>query len=770
MRKLLYGFVVAVMVIAVVIPISACSIPTPPQQFAVTFNLMGGNGVTIPSQIVGSGSTAERPNDDPTRTGFTFQGWFTASSGGAEFNFNSPIIAPTVIYARWEAVPRERVLVNFDTRQGSFIPAELVYEGDTVPRPADPMRDGYIFQGWFAQVEGGESFNFNNSITAATTIFARWIEEPSTVSAALRAVPMATDATSRDPVVIESYVDVDARRNRYLISVGRVQNQFISTIGMVHFNGITPMTFSRTDVTETTITESLSRTVSDSVTTSDTQSHTAGIQASWERKFPVAGTFRVQLNYSWTGSWTNTTVNQNSLTTNTSEAQRVSNSTSVGFTVGNHGEAAGWYRIALYSAIDIFFAISTSLDNQELLSWEVVTVARSEFFPHFEFSPTPQFDNSPEIGTEIELDDYFYTRLPIPPLPELKFVQVSAGFIHTMAINTWGELWAWGNNGSGRLGLGDTVNRNIPTRVGSQSNWVMVSASYNYTMAINSLGELWAWGGNGNRQLGLGDTNNRYVPVRVGAATNWSMISTGDYHVMAINTLGELWTWGSNDVGQLGFGDTTSRSVPVRLGTATNWAMVSVGFRHTMAINALGELWAWGQNISGQLGIGSSNNNRHTPVRVGTATNWRTVSAGFSYTTAINTLGELWSWGWNRDGQLGLGHANNRNAPTRVGTATNWLHVSSGVTHVMAINALGELWSWGSNHSGRLGLGHTSNRNVPTRVGGAIGWSYVSAGSHTAKTNTSGELWVSGPNNHGQLGDGTLTNRHSPVRISEPWL
>jgi alpha-tubulin suppressor-like RCC1 family protein len=86
---------------------------------------------------------------------------------------------------------------------------------------------------------------------------------------------------------------------------------------------------------------------------------------------------------------------------------------------------------------------------------------------------------------------------------------------------------------------------------------------------------MWAWGLNGDGQLGLGNTTNTSSPVQVGALTTWLRIGAGQYHMTAIKTDGTLWTWGRNSYGRLGIGDTNNRSSPVQIGSSTTWSVVS---------------------------------------------------------------------------------------------------------------------------------------------------------------------------------------------------
>ena len=170
-----------------------------------------------------------------------------------------------------------------------------------------------------------------------------------------------------------------------------------------------------------------------------------------------------------------------------------------------------------------------------------------------------------------------------------------------------------------------------------------------------------------------------------------------------------------------------STVLSAQAGTEWAWKQVSAGPQHTAAIRADGTLWAWGNNGYGRIGDGTItthdprgtvNNNRHTPIQIGTDANWAYVSAGVAHTVAVRTDGTLWAWGSNLHGALGDG-TNNRYAPvpTRIGMDYDWALVAAGLNHTTAVRSDGSLWAWGSDYYRRLCDDATADRHAPVRIG-----------------------------------------------------
>ncbi len=168
------------------------------------------------------------------------------------------------------------------------------------------------------------------------------------------------------------------------------------------------------------------------------------------------------------------------------------------------------------------------------------------------------------------------TATRVPSLVDV--AAISAGWEHNLALKEDGTVWAWGKNDLGQLGIAPiNTDRPVPTQVPGLSNIQAIAAGGDFSLALQSNGDVFAWGGNFFGQLADGSTRTRVAPALVQGLNNITAIAAGVNHALALegNSCNIAWAWGLNGAGQLGDGGThetrarldfSSKPVPVALG------------------------------------------------------------------------------------------------------------------------------------------------------------------------------------------------------------
>ena len=341
-----------------------------------------------------------------------------------------------------------------------------------------------------------------------------------------------------------------------------------------------------------------------------------------------------------------------------------------------------------------------------------------------------------ELGQGV---DSVNVTTPIQIGTDTDWAVVAAGMSHGLALKDDHTLWSWGHNLFGQLGDGTitvmeadgtTYNTNndsyTPQQVGS-SSWYKIAAGSYSSFAFDISGNLYAWGRNEDGQLGIGSNIDASVPTQVGASSGWTAVSSGpDTSSAQAHSLGimggNLYVWGGNDHSQLGDNSTTSTNTPTQLGTAS-WNKVSAGEGFSVAIKDDNTLWTWGDDIAGQLANGTGHVDATAPVQIGSDT-WSAISAAQRFVLALQSDNSLWSWGTNFYGQIGDGTRTimtlntstsqyevtddqQKDAPVQIGTDTDWSSVSAGAQLSQALKSNGVRYGWGRNDGGYTGTGLT---------------------------------------------------------------
>ncbi|MCL2285593.1 MAG: leucine-rich repeat protein [Firmicutes bacterium] len=378
-------------------------------------------------------------------------------------------------------------------------------------------------------------------------------------------------------------------------------------------------------------------------------------------------------------------------------------------------------------------------------------------------------------------------------------VQVAVGTHHTLVRLSNGEVWAWGSNERGQLGVNNNfaaVN-NVPVQVPLAGIASYVAAGYLSSYAVIG-GQLFAWGDNTHGQLGLAPANTpgnrRHTPAVVSGLPTVNEVAAGESHVL-VRSGNEIWGFGGNHFGQTATNNTTNTVLPPTRtvgNPAANARLISAGANHSLAISHDNRLWSAGSNSSFQSARPTSS------TGVLQYLNWsisplidpmveasvNRASGGSNFTlTLIN--GNIYAYGTdNTNGRVGrtasstVSNADRRangGYPLNNHVASNnrdIYYISAGHNHSLAVNTSGDVFAWGSNSHGQLGNGTTAstgtgnNFNMVLTQGINTAISRVAAGgTHSVAIGQNGSVWAWGGNASGQLGDGTTTSRSTPVQV-----
>jgi hypothetical protein len=191
-----------------------------------------------------------------------------------------------------------------------------------------------------------------------------------------------------------------------------------------------------------------------------------------------------------------------------------------------------------------------------------------------------------------------------------KWLQISAGHLHTCGLTTAAEIFCWGRNDHGQLGDGGTTPSPVPIRTASSSPYRFVHAGFERSCGITMTGEVHCWGERDVYSIAgsLGSTPDVLVPTPVPGVPPAVSVEIGIENFCAMTATQEAWCWGyDRGQGSLATGrgyPGTSYVPPARVAVTGAVSELAAGLLHTCVKLVTATISCAGTNIVGQLGLG----------------------------------------------------------------------------------------------------------------------------------------------------------------------
>ena len=378
--------------------------------------------------------------------------------------------------------------------------------------------------------------------------------------------------------------------------------------------------------------------------------------------------------------------------------------------------------------------------------------------------------------------------------------QIKLSDLTSCALNQKSKMYCWGYGYEGGLGYGGSTDQHSPVPVDTSSfaanepTFRNMSEGYRTQCAIATDGKAWCFGHGTYGQLGNNTTTTyQYTPelVNTSSMTNTTPhfidIAGGVYQTCAIAADGKVFCWGNASFGGIGnnsFSGIYSTPQPIdeaSFGAETStFKKLASRYYTTCGISTAGKLWCWGYNVYGELGIGLTGTNYATPQLVASPNNetFIDISAGIYSFCALSSAGNAYCWGYNGNGELGVGSYTNYSTPQSIVTQaitgeTVFHDITRSGYATFASTSSGDIWVWGYNGNYDFGDGSTVSQNMPmskvnlTYNSSPPEFKELSSGvHHSCGLTTTGEVWCWGYNAYGQLGNASTITGTLPTAVS----
>lgn len=391
--------------------------------------------------------------------------------------------------------------------------------------------------------------------------------------------------------------------------------------------------------------------------------------------------------------------------------------------------------------------------------------------------------------------------------------RVEAGENHTSVYTKEGKVYTWGAGEQGQLGTGEKEDKREAQKVGKEivetnTSEILIEEeeSYKIESKINDFNLFKEKNGEIeyeildeeigylDKQTGeiigkkegrteiiakeKGTENKGIIKVRIlekGTKPDTieiliePQVKTAGSRTAMLKVDGTVWSYGIGKYGELGTGkeETTDEPVKAILPEGTKIIKIAIGENHNLALDSKGNVWTWGRNNHNQLGIETTEEKILTPTKIQGITNIKEIECGSNTSYAIGKEGQIYSWGQNENGEGGIGNTASKIGKNEIKGITKAIEIKAGKNHAIIQKSTGEIYAIGTNQNGESGTGKEESKILNATKIENLG-TVVEIGTgdnHSMAITEDGKVYGWGSNIKGELGLGANTKIEQPTQI-----
>ena len=305
-------------------------------------------------------------------------------------------------------------------------------------------------------------------------------------------------------------------------------------------------------------------------------------------------------------------------------------------------------------------------------------------------------------------------------LPQYKNINsIACGDKHTLFLDIEGNIFSIGENYCGKLGLNRTQKKLFYLKEPQKVNLPpckQVNCGKDFTMCVSQNGDVYSFGVSKSGELGHGNYDNLNSPKKIESLENVDFVECGEAHTICKTFDNTYFVWGDNYYGQLGVGNDTSQNKPFNCENWPEIVDIKCGDLFTAVLSTSGEVYTCGYNFDFQLGRKTKEESHSVFLeRVNCLPEIVRIECGKGHTMCIDIHKNLFVFGFNHYGQLGLGNSSSTEA-IKHPSLTDVIDISSGGWHSFVKTSTNEIYAFGNSRAYQLGVQAEGKTYSPIQV------------------------------------------------------